>query len=143
MFRNQDGYAFAEAPILHGGTFLRHFVSASANLETGQVIEPELLSAINVFIDQMKVVLHFRINSLTYMLDNDISFNVNGGGQIIISAKKDLTETLENIAAVLDSDEFKHIEPGNFKYIDARFENKIFINEDLSTSTTSTEELPE
>lgn len=145
-FIDQSGFAFAKAPHLLGGTLVRHYVQHN-EYEEGDVIEEATLSAIDLFILQTGNVLNFRINTLNYLSDEDVSFEVNGGGMILVSLKKDLDETLENITVVLNSPEFEHIEPGNFKYIDARFDNKIFVNENIATTTEETqpetEELPE
>lgn len=134
-FLDETGYAFAEAPMLHGGALTRHHVTTGDASLPGQVIDAKRLAAIDSFITQAEDVLAFRINSLTYMPDDDVTFWINGGGSIQASLQRNLTDTLENVAAALESDAFLHIEPGNFNYIDARFENKIFINEEVATSS--------
>ena len=55
---------------------------------------------------------------------------------------------IENLKTILVSEEFSHLKPGNFQYIDLRFGNKIFVNEEevgsveeneTSTSTSGVE----
>jgi hypothetical protein len=52
------------------------------------------------------------------------------------------------------SEEYRHLKPGNFQYVDVRFDTKVFVNEHIAplvsttaTSTgvvsTTTENLPE
>jgi hypothetical protein len=142
-FLDETGYAFAEAPLLQGGALIRHYSTLGSTTLPGHAIDTARLRAIDTFIAQVENVLAFRISALSYMHDDDVTFWINGGGSIQTSLKRDLGETLENVAAALDSDAFAHIEPGNFNYIDARFENKIFINEELATTTPTEGELSE
>lgn len=146
-FLDETGYAFAEAPTLQGGALLRHYAPYDDTALPAHVIDEDTLAAIDTFVSQAETALAFRINALTYMQDDDVTFWVNGGGSIQASLKRDLNDTLENVAATLESEAFAHIEPGNFNYIDARFENKIFINEEVveevATTTDETVELSE
>jgi len=146
FFLDKTGYAFAPSQILQGGTLVRHFSTDATEITEGVVIDEEKLMRIDQFISQASEFLGFRITSLTHMQDEDIFMYINGGGELRISLTKDLDGIIENIIATLESDEFSHIEPGNFQYIDARFKNKLFINEEMATSTESielTEPLPE
>ena len=142
-FLTRDGYAFTEAPELLGGTLIRHSVEDIEKIEEGTVIDVEELRAIDTFIERAKAELGFRITSLVHTKDKDIQFLINGGGMIFVAKEKDLTTTFDNVKSVLESKEFKHIKPGNFNYIDARFNNKIFVKEEMDTVGTSTEELPD
>lgn len=142
-FLAENGYAFDEAPSLQGGAFIRHFSHKSDDKLPGQVIEEETLASINAFIEQAETVLAFRINSVTHMPGWDVSFAISGGGTILVSLKKDLRDTMENIAATLNTENFAHIAPGNFQYIDARFDNKLFINEELAVASSTADTLSE
>lgn len=145
----RDGYAFAEAPALTGGTLVRHTVEGVEEITPGTVIDAATLSAIDTFIARAETELGFRITSLLHTKDGDIQFMINGGGSIFVAKGKDFSETFENVKLVLASKEFTHIKPGNFKYIDARFSNKIFVNEEMAveepvaTTTAEVGELPE
>jgi hypothetical protein len=70
-------------------------------------------------------------------------YHIAGGGIIKVTTRMTTAETLSNLKTILDSKEFSHLEPGNFKYIDLRYGNKVFVNEEMdeeiSTSTLSTE----
>ena len=142
-FMTEDGYAFTEAPLLTGGTLVRHSVEDLGEIVEGTVIDMVELSALDTFIERANTELGFRITSLVHTKDNDVQFLVNGGGMIFAAKGKDFTETFNNVKSVLESKEFKHIKPGNFNYIDARFSNKIFVNEEMSTSTEEVSMLPE
>ncbi len=55
-----------------------------------------------------------------------------GGSELKTVASKDAQETIDNLLVVLASEEFAHLKPGNFQYIDLRFGNKVFVNEELA-----------
>lgn len=146
MFVDSSGYAFTEAPQLLGGSLVRHSFEGLESLTEGAVTTPERLLVVDSFIQRVEQDLGLRVTSLLEKKNGDIEFYVNGGGMILVSGGKDFQATFENLKSVLSSKEFKHIKPGNFKYIDVRFDNKVFVNEELetvSTATTSTTTLPE
>ncbi len=142
MFVDSRGYAFAPAPQLDGGTLVRHVIEGSESLEEGAVISEDKLFALDTFLERTRDELGLRITTLTHKKNGDVEFFVNGGGSIRVSGGKDFQTTFENLKSVLTSKEFQHIGPGNFQYIDVRFDNKVFVNEELkvdeSTSTAST-----
>lgn len=149
-FLTADGYAFAEAPALVGGTLVRHTVEGLGEIDEGAVIDASVLKNIDAFIARAESELGFRITSLRHTKDGDVQLFVNGGGMITIAKGKDFTETFENVKSVMASKDFSHIEPGNFNYIDARFSNKIFVNEEMTppelmstTTQEATTTLPE
>jgi cell division septal protein FtsQ len=136
-FIDDTGYAFAPAPDLHGGSLVRHNIEGIDTISEGMVMDTSELKPLDAFIARVESELGFRITALTHKKNKDYEFIVNGGGAILAASSKDLTATFENLKSVLASKEFKHIAPGNFRYIDVRFDNKVFVNEELSTSTES------
>ena len=145
-FITAEGYAFAEAPSLHGGALTRHSIEGVEEITAGTVIEPARLDEIDTFAKNVERELGLRVTLIVHKKNSDLEFVVNGGGAILVSSGKDFKTTFANLKSVLTSKEFKHIEPGNFKYVDVRFDNKVFVNEDFSTpeaSTTATSTLPE
>lgn len=148
-FLNSDGFGFAEAPVLNGGAFVRHYTEADRELRQKQVLAPEKLNDVDWFIEQLSRESGFRISSVFWRHNGDIELSVSGGGVFIVAGGKDIRTTYENLQAVLQSKEYAHIAPGNFKYIDVRFDKKIFVNEVLSeetsssTTSTSTESMHE
>ncbi len=136
FFIDVKGYAFTEAPVLHGGSLVRHSVEGVDEVATGNVIEESKLAHIDIFLKRIESELSLRVSEVVHKDNGDIEFLVNGGGTVLISGEKDFNETFENLKVVLTSDEFKHIAPGNFRYIDVRFGNKIFVNEELEPELT-------
>jgi cell division septal protein FtsQ len=147
FFMTKTGYAFGEAPMLHGGALIRHAAEGVNDIAVGNTRSEEEIAKVDSFINRVEQELGLRIATVVYKQNGDIEFTINGGGQVFVSGGKDFDAAFSNLTAVLASDEFKHIEPGNFKYIDVRFNNKVFVNETLgesgSSTATSSEELPE
>ncbi len=129
FFLDIKGYAFTEAPVLHGGSLVRHSVEGVEEIVSGNVIEESTLAQIDIFLNKIENELTLRVSEVIHKTTGDIEFLVNGGGAILTSGEKDFNETFENLKVLLASDEFAHIAPGNFRYIDVRFGNKIFVNE--------------
>ncbi len=146
-FITEKGYAFAEAPTLSGGAFVRHQQEGLTEITRGSAFTEEALHSLDAFIMRIMQERALRISSVVHRQNGDLELLINGGGMILVSGKKDFLEAFDNLTAVLTSEEFKHIEPGNFKYIDIRFDHKVFVNETLtetgSSTATSTEILPE
>lgn len=142
-FMTENGYAFAPAPTLHGGAFVRHYTEGLTEVTEGQVLSREKNDALITFMSQLERELGFRTASLTYEHDGDVAVAVNGGGTVFMTGTDDFSSALSNLKTVLTSQEFSHLKPGNFKYIDVRFGNKVFVNEELGTSTDEVIELSE
>ncbi len=138
LFLDSKGFAFAEAPPLEGSAFVR-FVESNNTPEKGaQAFSEEFISPNIDFITQLEDELSLYVTHIEKLGDYDIEYSVSGGGKIKVSQTIDLEKSF-------NSEEFAHIEPGAFQYIDLRFGDKVFVNEELpsteiSTSTASTTE---
>jgi cell division septal protein FtsQ len=144
VFVDAAGYGFAAAPALSGSTFVRYQAGEQAAVvgETG--ITPELLAETQQFIAAVATTHNLRLQQVIFD-DRDITYRLAGGGEVRTSRTEQFQDSLDNLDAILGSDEFVHLEPGNFEYIDLRFGNKVFVQEELpevatSTATTSQEE---
>lgn len=142
-FLDETGYAFAPGPRLEGGALIRHMFEDDGELGKRQVFEPEAFSAVHAFLFELSDVLGLRVTDVLYTKDGDVKLSVNGGGTLFIRGDASYDATFENLESVLASDEFKHLKPGEFQYIDLRFGNKVFVNEEepvIATTTASTTE---
>lgn len=146
-FLSHDGIAFAKAPMLEGGAFLRYYTESDEQIEQGDVIDEEKVAQIEWLEENIEKNLSFRINAILLKNNEDIELSVNGGGLFLISSKRDVKQTFANLQTVLTSESYDHIAPGNFQYVDVRFDKKVFINEepdvtesDISSSTPSERE---
>lgn len=128
-FVSEDGFAFAEAPAFKGASFMRHYVETASAIEKTNVVEAQLLADLEWFVDQLEEELGFRVTSILHKENKDIELSVSGGGAFHIASSKDIRTTYNNLRIVLTSSEYSHIRPGNFNYIDVRFDTKVFVNE--------------
>jgi cell division septal protein FtsQ len=130
FYADSQGYAFEEAPPLTGGSLVRHNVEGMEEIKEGHMIDPAQLAALYDFLKRLEAELKFRVSTIVHKKDKDLEFHINGGGMILAASGKSLDTTLNDLRAIIASPEFKHLKPGNFKYIDMRFDSKIFVNEE-------------
>lgn len=135
-FLSESGFAFAEAPPLRGGALIRYYTESGTDIKKGNAIDSQLLTNITWFITHVDTELNFRISSVIYKNNKDVELFVNGGGMFLIASGKDILHTYENLKIILQSDAYKHLAPGNFKYVDVRFDNKVFVNEEMNAPIT-------
>lgn len=135
----ESGHAFAKAPSLVGGSFVRHMTEGEGEVHEGEKISKEALVRLDTFIEALALNYGFRVSEVVHKKNGDITFSINGGGELFVTGEKSFDTVLENIGSILASPEFSHIKPGNFKYIDMRFDNKVFVNESLDEISTTTE----
>lgn len=136
-FIDETGYAFAPAPQLDGGALTRHIIESQTELRPGSVLSPALLDTIELFMQGLERELSLRVVSIEHTKDGDLRYRVGGGGMLFVAQDMDVNDSFENLRSILDSEEFAHLEPGNFNYIDLRFGNKVFVNERIATSTAT------
>lgn len=142
LFLDASGYAFATAPVLTGGGLLRfveigkdpglHESVASTALIESAVLTVSLLEEMNWLVSHVEVGR-----------EGDVYMKLIGGGELKVDLTKQPSATIENLRVILESDEFKHLLPGNFQYIDLRFGDKIYVSEkppDVETEVASSTE---
>lgn len=130
VFINDAGYAFAHAPKLSGGSFLR-FITTGREAKVGEVsLEEDILvtsrTVVELLAKQNWFVSHVEVDQV-----GDVFLKVVGGGELKVNVKEPAEQTVENLFVILTSDQFKHLGPGKFQYIDLRFGEKVFVNEEL------------
>lgn len=146
VFLDDQGYAFAHSPKLSGGTFLRFFtigreIAVGESMIENQVLE-KILEIVHLLSEQGWFISYVEVDQV-----GDVFLKVVGGGELKVSTEESPAKTVENLLVILASEEFKHIKPGNFQYIDLRFGDKVFVNEEkdvpAEASTTSEEMIEE
>lgn len=130
VFLDENGYGFTTAPSLSGGALTRYnFIGRNA--ESGaQFLTVEKYKQL----DKLKTLLKdagWYVSQVYVDSADDIYIQIVGGGELKATLAQTPTEIVNNLVTVLSSEEFSHIVPGNFKYIDLRFGNKVFVNEVL------------
>ena len=137
VFIDRTGYGFAAAPPLRGSAFVR-YLRAGAQPTVGEVaVSPALLRTTTTFIDTAATTFGFRPRTVWFD-DRDVIYRLGGGGEIRTSQEDGVERVLTNTETILESSEFSHLEPGNFEYIDLRYGNKVFVQEELPEVATST-----
>lgn len=143
FFMDTRGYVFEEAPALQGGTILRHVHDELVPLKVGIQFDTQLLARVEAFTERIENELFFRVHEVHYTNAGDIEFVFSGGGALFATQDVDYDALFEKVSTLVQSKEFAHLEPGNFQYIDARFDTKIFVNEektDIATTTATSSE---
>lgn len=138
LFVDKEGYAFAKAPWLEGAAFMRYSEPGRSPVLELSFSTREFIEESNTFVSTTYDVLGLNIIHIEVPADSEVTYHIAGGGLIKVSTDLSTQETLENLEAILNSPEFSHLEPGNFKYIDLRFGNKVFVNEEVEPVATST-----
>lgn len=132
-FLDSTGYAFAPAPPLSGGAFVRHIVEGSGSLGESQILSENTISIVDRFSEMLYTYAGFRVSQVTYTIDDDVIYRINGSSTLLTTMGMEVEETFENLRSILDSEKFSHLKPGNFNYIDLRFGNRVFVNEEFPT----------
>lgn len=129
LFLDREGYAFDNAPDLSGASFVRLITEGKEMAVDTRVLPIEELLVYSEFMSALRGEGRLRIYAITKTTEGDVYYHVSGGGDIILAGDKSIQDAFDTLTSVLDSEAFAHIEPGNFEYIDLRFENKVFVKE--------------
>ncbi len=128
VFLDDTGYAFAVAPQLSGGSFLR-FIKTDEVPDVGvEVFSGADLQTIRLLVDLL-AERHWYTSYVEVDQVGDMFLSLAGGGELKVTTSDDPVAVVDNLFVVLGSETFSHLKPGNFQYIDLRFGEKVFINE--------------
>jgi hypothetical protein len=140
VFINDSGRAYGTSPDLAGGSMLRYIHTSQTPEIQKQLTTPEDFQLLQQLVDLLAAkewfVSHVEIDKA-----RDAFLHIVAGGEFKVTLTQDPQVTVNNLNVVLTSEEFQDVQPGNFQYIDLRFGNKVFVNEedevleDVSTST--------
>jgi hypothetical protein len=135
VFLDADAYGFAHAPQLSGGNFMRFVTSGRTPTPGETLVEADSFANLETLVTLLEqqgwFISHIEIDQV-----GDVFLAVVGGGEFKVLASDDPVKVVENLLVVLESEQFQHIAPGNFQYIDLRFGNKVFVNEELAMPET-------
>ncbi len=138
-FLDDVGYAFATAPTLEGGELLRFVSLATSTPQVGEQPFSTEDMALMVRLESLLTEAGWYVSHLEIDAVRDVYVRIVGGGEFKATLTMAPEQTVANLETVLTSPEFVDIRPGNFQYIDLRFGNKVFINEELAVATSSEE----
>jgi cell division septal protein FtsQ len=139
-FIDDTGYAFATAPSLQGGAFVRFSNERTPAVGESVMTENDYVT-IKQFISLLRTI-QYDVSAVTTDAAKDAFLMLTKGGEIRITLLESPAQLFDNLETILQSDAFSEVAPGNFKYIDLRFGNKVFVNrteesEEVATSTDS------
>jgi hypothetical protein len=141
FFLDENGYAFAPAPSLSGGSFLRFVSIAKDPSEHIQAFPEDEYKRVHELAHKFAEAKWF-VSKAEVDAAGDAFLTIVDGGEFKVSLKQSPDETVSNLLTVLGSEKFTHIKPGNFEYVDLRFGSKVFVNEvtiDNNSSSTLAE----
>ncbi len=138
VFIEETGYAFADAPALSGGAFLR-YADRQRSPEVGVAGFSDDFIKDSITVIQYLEQKQFEVSLVLRVNEDESEYIFAEGGSIKISSRLSVEDTLENLETILTSKEFAHLRPGNFQYIDLRYGNKVFVNEESLTTNEGIE----
>lgn len=145
---DEDGYAFVLSPELSGSSFLR-FKNGNTPRVGDAPFSRVFLKESHIITKEVGRRHGWKVVFVERVGFEEASFHLEGGGVLKTTLRQSSEDTLNNLGVIVASEEFKHLTPDAFQYIDLRFGDKVFVNEDgglkddeaIATSTaTSTEE---
>lgn len=140
FYVNEAGVAYDEAPELRGSLLSRYVTSDVTPVLGGEPLSKEVQYLVTELRRLLRVNHQFLVERVEYTKDKDIFFHLTGGGMLMFTSTQTPEEVYQNLLSILESEEFEHLHPGNFNYIDLRFGQKVFIGEEsvIEEETAST-----
>jgi hypothetical protein len=144
-FLDGKGYSFARAPELLGESLVRYYASEKNAELSVSPFSKEDYEATKKFSDRLAEVGWF-VTKVEINSTRDAFYTLIQGSEIKTTLTEGEEKPFGNLEAIFKSDEFSHLKPGNFQYIDLRFGTRVFVNEEpkiaidesASSSATST-----
>lgn len=137
-FTDGDTFAFAAAPNLKGGSFLR-LSTPDREPEVGQtVLSKQEQTELSAFLHKM-TEKGWLVTAVSIDRAADAYLTIASGGELKISLKESAEQSFANLETALSADGFASVVPGEFRYIDLRFGNKVFVNRTDEVAATTTE----
>ena len=128
VFLDQNGYGFARAPTLDGGAFTR-FSRIGQSATTSAVFADGGDFAQLRELEQLLGEFSWPVMAIELDQARDAFVYLVGGGELKVTLGLTPAATLDNLRAVLTAEQYQHLSPGQFHYVDLRFGNKVFVNE--------------
>ncbi|MFT5849330.1 MAG: hypothetical protein ACI9H6_000135 [Patiriisocius sp.] len=130
LFLDETGFAFGMAPDLTGSAFIRYTNPSSVPERKTQGFETAFIKESQAFADLLAKELDLYVVHVEKFDDLDSTYTVSGGGVLKVSQLMDIELSFNNLKSILSSEQFIHLQNGAFQYIDLRFGDKIFLNEE-------------
>lgn len=138
-FMDSVGYAFAPSPSLTGGSLTRYYLTSTNSEMNKSPLSAEDYKITKDFTKKLADI-GWYVTQVEVDAVRDVFYTMARGSELKASLTDGFSEPFSNLETILGSKEFKHLEPGNFQYVDLRFGTRVFVNEELPTlAATSTE----
>lgn len=138
LFVDATGFAFAVAPDLQGGAFVRYVTDREPAV--GEMMaETAEYQRVKELINRFSS-LGFTTTRVTIDNVRDVYFEILDGGEFRVTLDDEPDQIISNVETVLQSDVFADVTPGNFRYIDLRFGEKVFVNRTFEEENATTTE---
>lgn len=128
LFLNDQGYAYAVAPKLDGGTFVRyHHEAIQPAVGTSPLSTTDFWNTI-AFIKLLEADKVY-VSEADVDEAGDVYYALTTGGEIRAALRDPAEEVAKNVRTVLATKEFSHLRDTDFNYLDVRFGNKVYVSE--------------
>ncbi len=134
LFLDGEGFAFTVAPSLDGGSFIRFVVDDNEPEKLKTALSKESLQDSLQIAETLQAELGWYVIKVVVTGDYDTDYLLAGGAVLKTSQTMSNKTTLKNLLSIVHSQEFSQLQPDNFRYIDLRFGDKVFVNDDMSES---------
>jgi len=140
-FINTSGIAYEKAPTLIGGTMPRFYIEGKEPRKDEVLLPQELLARLTALSESLAQTFALQVQDFTIHEATDVTLTLTSGAEIRIDTTDSVEQIFSNISSILNAKEFENLKTGDFEYIDLRFGNKVFVEEEppLDTSTTTSE----
>ncbi len=147
VFLDSTGYGFTKAPPLLG-TAMPRYVNAGEPLVGERPFSYEFMRDTGFFAATVRKEFGMSVIEVEKIGVDEATFNLAEGGLLKITLRQPVVDSVDNLRVLLASDQFAHLRPGNFQYIDLRFGDKMFVNQEMGEAdgelvATSTESIDE
>lgn len=117
LFLDKTGYAFGTAPKLSGGSLVRYYTLDKDVKRTDRPMTEEDFLVVQESLKLLEDSGWF-IDKVETDSARDAFYTLVEGGEIKVTLIDGAIKPFTYLQTILRSDEFKHLEPGNFQYLD-------------------------
>jgi cell division septal protein FtsQ len=132
-----EGYAYESAPVLTGSAFMRFVTHGREPVLNTQVLDSTTRSLLVAIARLFEERHAFRVHRIEYTENSDAILHLSQGGRVLVATTRNLEETYDNLSSILATEEYASLTPGTFEYIDLRFGNKVFVQKEKPTASTT------
>ncbi|MCB9810973.1 MAG: hypothetical protein H6779_04955 [Candidatus Nomurabacteria bacterium] len=129
-FLDDRGFAFGKAPALAGESLLRYYKAGEGPRAQENITTTLDYLSTKKMVDLLKDI-DWYVNRVEIDAVRDVFYSLSGDSELRASLTDDPIETFDYFQTLIRSEEFTHLKPGNFKYVDLRFGEKLYVNEEV------------